>query len=110
MIDKNEFETMINSIRDKMDDTTRGKISDELLNVVSNYNNAIDEIESLNEENKKLTSDKDELLKVNGKLFQRIGFDKEENEEKEIFGKSKKEEKEEKISITDIINERGELI
>lgn len=103
MKSKEEFEVMINELRDKMDDTTRGKISDDLLGVVSNYNNAVDEIEKLTGENATLKNDKDELLKVNGKLFQKIGFEKEESEEKK-----EEKKKEDVISIEDIIDEKGE--
>ena len=54
---------------------------------------------------KKLKNEKDELLKVNGKLYQRIGFDKEETKEE-------KEENDdtEEIKIEDVIDEKGELI
>ena len=50
-----------------------------------------------------LKKDKDELLKVNGKLFQKIGFEKEE--EKPTLPQEQAE-----IKIEDIINDKGELI
>ena len=54
---------------------------------------------------KKLEEDNAELLKVNGKLFQKIGFDKEEEEEVE-----EKVEDVEEVKIEDVIDEKGELI
>jgi hypothetical protein len=54
-----------------------------------------------------LKSEKDELLKVNGRLFQKVGFDKEEEEKKE---EKSPDDGEEEISVEDIVDERGELI
>ena len=54
---------------------------------------------------KQVISNKDELLKVNGRLFQKVGFDKEEKED------AKQEEVEgEEMTIEDIVDEKGELI
>ena len=65
---------------------------------------AIDEIESKAKSVANLTKDNEELLKVNGKLFQKIGFEKEETENDEP------KSEDEKIKLEDIINEKGELI
>lgn len=105
MLTKEEFEGLITSIKDKLDETTQALISDDLVGVLSSYGNALDEIKSLGEKIVGLESDKEELLKVNGRLFQKVGFDKEEVEEKidEVA-------EEEKLEIEDVINEKGELI
>lgn len=105
MLTKEEFEGLITSIKDKLDETTQALISDDLVGVLSSYSNALDEIASLGEKIVGLETDKEELLKVNGRLFQKVGFDKEEVEEKidEV-------EDEEKLEIEDVINEKGELI
>ena len=103
MLKKEEYETLINKIKGNIDDTQGALISEDLLSVVSNYNSALDEIDKINKENETLKKDKDELLKVNGKLFQKIGFEKEE--EKPTLPQEQAE-----IKIEDIINERGELI
>ena len=73
---------------------------------MSSYNNAIDEISSLSDKITKLETDKEELLKVNGSLFQKIGFDKEEEKEPE----ANEGEDVEKLEIEDVIDEKGELI
>ncbi len=106
MLTKEEFEGLITSIKDKLDETTQALISDDLVGVLSSYSNALDEIASLGEKIVGLETDKEELLKVNGRLFQKVGFDKEEVEEKidEV------EDEEEKLEIEDVINEKGELI
>lgn len=105
MLTKEEFESLINSIKDKLDETTQALISDDLVGVLSSYGNALDEISSLGEKITGLETDKEELLKVNGRLFQKVGFDKEEVEEK-----VDDMPEEEKLEIEDVIDEKGELI
>ena len=104
MLKKEEYETLINKIKDNIDDTQGALISEDLLSVVSNYNSALDEIDKINKENETLKKDKDELLKVNGKLFQKIGFEKEEEKPTLV------EKEQPEIKIESIINEKGELI
>ena len=104
MLNKEEFEKLINKIKDGLDETTSALISEDLLAIVSNYNNAVDSVEEMKTENDKLKADKEELLKVNGKLFQKIGFEKEEESSTE----ENKEDVEE-IKIEDIIDEKGDL-
>lgn len=104
-MNKDEFETLINSVRGKINETDSALISEDLLGVVSSFNNLYDEVENLQNENGKLKSDKDELLKVNGRLFQKVGFDSKE-EKKEDY---KTEEDEEVIRLEDIIDEKGEM-
>lgn len=104
MLSKEEFETLINKVKDGLDETTSALISEDLLAIISNYNNAVDSIEEMKTENEKLKADKEELLKVNGKLFQKIGFEKDE----EASTEENKEEVEE-IKIEDIIDEKGDL-
>ena len=105
MLSKEEFEKLINNLRDKLDETTVALVSEELLALLSNYNNGFDEYTKSAEEIEKLKGEKEELLKVNGKLYQRIGFDKEEKEDNIEDGKD-----EEEIKIEDVIDEKGELI
>lgn len=106
MLTKEEFESLISSIKEKLDETTQALVSEDLLGVLSSYSNAVDEIASLGEKLTKLEGDNAELLKVNGKLFQKIGFENEEQEE--VLPED--EVKEEEISIEEIVDEKGELI
>ena len=106
MLSKEEFEKLINNLRDKLDETTVALVSEEILATISAYNNGFDEYEKSVEEVEKLKGEKEELLKVNGKLYQRIGFDREETIEE---NKDDTEDKEE-IKIEDVIDEKGELI
>ena len=103
MITKEELETLINKIKESMDETASALASEDLLTIVSNYSTALDEITSLNEKLNSALADKEELLKANGKLFQKIGFDEPKKEEP-------KEDGEEEIKIEDIIDEKGDFI
>lgn len=105
MLTKEEFEGLITSIKEKLDETTQALISDDLVGVLSSYSNALDEIASLGEKIVGLETDKEELLKVNGRLFQKVGFDKEEEVVEDA-----KEDDVEKLEIEDVIDEKGELI
>lgn len=106
MISKEEFEELINNLRGKLDETTLALVSEEILATLSAFNNAYDEYTKTVEEVEKLKGEKEELLKVNGKLYQRIGFDNEEEKEEEKDDNVE----EEKIDIEDVIDEKGDLI
>lgn len=103
MITKEELETLVNGIKDKMDETSSALASEDFLSVISNYTLALDTINELNEKLDRITQDKEELLKANGKLFQKIGFDKEEEKEET------KKDDEDEIKIEDIIDEKGDF-
>lgn len=106
MISKEDFEKLIDNLRDKLDDTTFALVSEEILATKSAYNNGYDEYEKIVNDMEKLKSEKDELLKVNGKLYQKIGFDKEDTIEEKNDGIEDRKE----IKIEDVIDEKGDLI
>ena len=106
MLSKEEFEKLVNNLRDKLDETTVALVSEEFITIISTYNNGFDEYAKSSEEVEKLKGEKEELLKVNGKLYQRIGFDKEEKEDDNFEDDEDKEE----IKIEDVIDEKGDLI
>lgn len=101
---KEEFENAINSLKEKLDETTQAMVSEELIAIIGAYNSLVDEKAEVEEEKAKLEGEKEELLKVNGKLFQKVGFDKEDEEEKV------EEVEEEKIDVEDVIDEKGDII
>lgn len=103
MFTREELETYISDMRNQLDENTSALLSENFLSIIANYGNALDRIVELETENTNLKNTNDELLKVNGKLFQKIGFEKEEIEEKT-------EETPEEIKIEDVVNEKGELI
>ena len=108
MFSKEEFETLINSIKEKLDETTQGLLAEDLLSIVSNYYLALDSIAEMTEQLNKINEDKEELLKVNGKLFQKIGFENEEEKAEEVAEEIAEEAEE--VAIEEVIDEKGELI
>lgn len=103
---KDEFAKIIEALKEKLDETTNALVSEELLAILSAYNTAVDDNETSVAEIEKLKGEKEELLKVNGKLYQKIGFDKEDEPDPEPT----EDEKEEEITIDDVIDEKGDLI
>ena len=106
MLTKEEFENLITTTRDKLDDKTKALVSEDMLGIMGNYNSLLTTLNDREEELKKLRQDNDELLKVNGRLFQKVVFEKEKEEETLPL----KEEVIEKIGIDNLINEKGEMI
>lgn len=106
MLTKEDFEKIITDTRDKLDEKSQALVSEDMLGIMGNYNSLLTTLNDREEELKKLKSENDELLKVNGRLFQKIGFEKEEK--KELM--PVKEEVVDKIGIENLINEKGEMI
>lgn len=106
MLSKEEFEKLVDNLRAKLDETTVALVSEELIALMSAYTTGFDEYSKSVEEVETLKGEKEELLKVNGKLYQRIGFDEEKEEDK--FEEESPESEE--IKIEDVIDEKGELI
>ena len=107
MLTKEDFEKIITDTREKLDDKSQALISEDMLGIMGSVNSLLTTLSDREEELKKLKSENDELLKVNGRLFQQIGFDK--KEEKETLPINQ-EVTEEKIGISNLINEKGDLI
>lgn len=103
---KDEFAKIIDALKEKLDETTNALVSEELLAILSAYNTAVDDNETSVAEIEKLKGEKEELLKVNGKLYQKIGFDKEDEPDPEPT----EEKEDEEIKIEDVIDEKGDLI
>ena len=107
MLNIDELKVLVEKIKEGLDETASALISEDLLNIVSNYQLALDKIAEITEEVDKLKTDNEELLKVNGRLFQKIGFDEDIKDES---AELPSEEKEEEITVEDVIDEKGELI
>lgn len=107
MLSIDELKALIEKIKEGLDETASALISEDLLSIVSTYQLALDEITKKSEELEKLVADNEELLKVNGRLFQKIGFEEDIKDESEEL-KSEKEEDE--ITLEEVIDEKGELI
>lgn len=107
MLTKEDFEKIITDTREKLDDKSQALISEDMLGIMGSVNSLLTTLSDREEELKKLKSENDELLKVNGRLFQKIGFDKKEQKETLPINE---EVTEEKIGLSNLINEKGDLI
>lgn len=108
---REEFKSLVDGIKEKLDETSGALLSEDLIAILSAFNAKTEEVEKLAEENTKLKTDNEEILKVNGQLFQKVGsIPKEKNIEEKIIDDDKEEVKEEeKITIEDVIDEKGDL-
>ena len=109
---REDFKTLIEQIKEKLDETSGALLAEDLIAILSAYNGKMEEIDKLTEENINLKKDNEEILKVNGQLFQKVGsIPSEKNTEEKIIDDGKEEiPEEEKITIEDVIDEKGELI
>lgn len=102
-MNKEEFETLINSVKDKINETDSALISEDLLGITGNYYSALDRIAEVESLNEKLEKDNKDLIMANGRLFQKIGFQKEE-----VKYDVQNQDEDEEIRLEDIIDEKGE--
>ena len=103
-----DFEQMINAMRDKLDDATKGKVSEDLIAILGEYRSQKQNLEDAQTSNKKLKADNEELLKTNGRLFQQIGFNK--SDKATFNGEEEPTKKEPTLTIEDIIDSKGNII
>ena len=106
MLSIDELKVLIDKIKEGLDETQSALISEDLLSIISNYQLAIDELAKVNEELEKVKADNEELLKVNGRLFQKIGFEEDIKDESAELPS----ENEEEITLEEVIDEKGEII
>lgn len=106
MANIDELKVLVDSIKEKLDETQGALVSEDLLSVVSNYGLLFDELTSIKEEVEKLKAENEELLKVNGRLFQKIGFDEDIKDESAELPSEEAEE----MTVEEIIDEKGEII
>ena len=101
MLTKEDFEKIVTDTRGKLDEKSQALISEDMLGIMGNVNSLLETIDDRNKEVDRLKKENDELLKVNGRLFQKIGFEKQEKEENPLPIYAKVEEK---IGIDNLIN------
>lgn len=106
MLSIDELKVLIDKIKEGLDETQSALISEDLLSIISNYQLAIDELASTKEELEKKKGEIEELLKVNGRLFQKIGFEEDVKDESAELPS----ESEEEITVEEVIDEKGEII
>lgn len=106
-MDLKSFNETIDKIRGNIGEDLSATNSEDFLALVgafnelsTNYQDSKNEIDDLNKRNK-------ELLETNGRLFQKIGFEKATFEEPTL---NPNKENTKTIELSDLINEKGDLI
>lgn len=107
---KEDIRKIVDSLKEKLDETTRALLSEDLIGIIGSFDALVDEADELRENVAKLKTDNEEILKVNGQLFQKVGSLKEETKEESIVKEEEDIPEEEKITIEDVIDEKGEII
>ena len=104
-MNKEGFNDLIEKIRTSIGEENAALNSEDFLGAISAFNNLYDELQEANNTITKQKATNDELLKTNGKLFQKIGF----NNPEPTSIEDRIPKKEKKISLDEIIDERGGL-
>ena len=105
MMSREDLEKVVNNIKSSIDETNSALISDDLVSIVTAYDSLMADNDLKQSEINTLKTDKDNLIKVNGQLFQKVGFGKDEKPTIQPEAPT-----EDIIELSDIINEKGELI
>lgn len=100
-----DVDVIVNGITNKLDDTQRALLSEEILAMKGALTEQNDLLSKKEETIKKLEGENNELLKVNGRLFQKIGYDKPKEE-----GTPVEKPVEKVYNIEEVINKKGDLI
>ena len=101
-MDKQGFSDLIGNIRTNIGDEASALNSENFLAAIAAYNDVIDKVSSKDAEIDKLKASNEELLKTNGRLFQKIGFN-----DPEPTSIDDRMPKTESIRLEDIIDEKG---
>lgn len=100
-------EELVSALYDKLDETQRALVSEELIAIKGAFRNQETELLERQEAINKLKSENDEILKVNGRLFQQVGFNK---PEEQVMSIPNQKQEEPKIDLASVIDEKGNII
>lgn len=108
-MNKEEFNSKINDIRNKVKDLPElVEVSDLLTDLFTGSNELFDELETTAKTQDELKLANDKLREVNNKLFLKIG-DHEDKQDDIPTPPTDEKEPEEKKSFKDLFNEKGEF-
>lgn len=110
MVKRKDFNSRIDEMKDKLDEQSQALISDDLLEFKAVYSGLYDKYKDLKKENETLSKEKSELLQVNGSLYQKVGFKKDEESETGVKLFLKEDKNEHVASVDDFIDKEGNLI
>lgn len=94
------FEEIQEHIRTKLGEENHALIADDMASLITLKASRDKDIQSKDEEIKKLKSDKEMLIQANGNLLQQVGMGKDEPEDKE-------EKEEKRFSFKSLFDEKG---
>lgn len=101
------FSKAVEEIKSKLGEENTALVSDELAEIMSTHQADVDSNTAKDQEIGTLKADKESLVNANAKLFQRLGFESKPT----TFDRPPAPEKEvEPLKITDIINDKGDII
>ena len=101
-MDKQGFNDLIGNIRTNIGEEASALNSEQFLAAIAAYNELVDKVSDRDTEITNLKASNEELLKTNGRLFQKIGFN--DPEPSSIDDRIPKTEP---IKIEDLIDEKG---
>ena len=101
------FEETINKIKEEIGEESYAKASNEFADILTAHKSMCDDNNTKQNEIEILKQEKEDLVKANAKLFQRLGF---EDNTPQNFGNENNVEDKHELAIGDIINEKGEII
>lgn len=105
MYKREEYDEKINTIKTKLGDDF-AKVSDVIADLSLDYDSVLQNDEDKNKQIDKLKQEKIQVLETNNQLFAQITNKIPEHTDPVI---KKKEDEDKKITINDVINEKGEL-
>lgn len=105
---REEYDTIINDMKDKLGEENFALISDIVADLSTDYDGVIQADKSYQDEISKLNETKISLLETNNKLFSKIGNSNEEKKDP-IIKEKEKEIAQENLTINDVIDSKGGL-
>lgn len=104
-MDSEELKKLHTSIKKKLGDDGFAKISDDMATIVTGNKINLQSISEKDEELKQLRSENEDLVKTNGRLFQKIAVSEDETKEEK-----QKEEKTSTLRWDDAFDAKGNFI
>lgn len=110
MYSKDEQRQVIDNIKKTIGEQNSALIYDDLANLITNYDVTLDDINEKDEEIKKIKAENDELLKVNGKLFQKVTSKVDDKPDFNIDNNKNNVDKPHTITLDEVFDEKGNFI
>ena len=110
MYSKDELKQVIDNIKKTIGEQNSALINDDLANLITNYDVTLDDINVKDDEIKKIKAENDELLKVNGKLFQKFTSKVDDKPDFNIGNNQNNNDKPHTITLDEVFDSNGNFI